>query len=183
LDGRALCEFSTSDLWDAITVVFQDHCRYPLSAAENIAFGEAGLPNAAARITTAARYAGAHKVIERLPNGYQTILSRLFEGGDDLSAGEWQKIALARALHKDAGIVLLDEPTSSLDTRTETQFLRRLREIADGRIILVISHRLPTVMTADLVYVMEDGRIVESGTHEDLMQLRGKYHALFSSQI
>jgi ATP-binding cassette subfamily B protein len=182
VDGVDLREFQTTALRREIAVVFQDWAAYHVSARENIWFGDPSPACDDQRIRKAGRDAGADDVVSRLSNGYDTILGRWFEAGEDLSMGEWQKIALARAFVRDAPIVVLDEPTSFLDPHAEHEVFERFRRLAAGRSTILISHRLSTVRMADRIYVLEDGRIVESGRHEDLLRCGGAYARLFETQ-
>jgi len=125
---------------------------------------------------------GAHDVITRLPRGYDTRLGKAFADGEELSIGEWQKVALARAFLRDSQIIVLDEPTSSMDAKSEYEVFQRFRQLAEGRTAILISHRLSTVRMADCIYVLEAGRIVESGPHEDLVHYGGTYARLFETQ-
>lgn len=182
VDGNDLRDLSPAQWRHEIAVVFQDYACYHLSAAENIWLGDVARPLDDARVARAAGAAGAHSVIARLPQGYATQLGRWFDGGAELSIGEWQKIALARAFLRDAQVVILDEPSSALDAAAEEELFTRFHELAAGRTAILISHRLSTVRMADVIYVMEDGRIVESGTHAELTERRGRYATLFETQ-
>jgi len=182
LDGLDLRQFLTSELRREISVIFQDYARYNLTARENIWFGDITSPLDSERITTAARHSGIDDVITTLPLGYDTTLGKWFEDGEELSIGEWQKVALARACLRDSGIIVLDEPTSSLDPKSEDEFLEKFRSLAEGKMAVIISHRLSTVTLADCIYFLKDGRIVESGTHRELMGLGGEYFQLFEVQ-
>jgi ATP-binding cassette subfamily B protein len=182
VDGLDLREFGSAALRREIGVIFQDYAHYHLSAAENIGFGNVEALSDTARIATAARRSGADDVVRRLRRGYDTILGKWFEDGEELSIGEWQKIALARAFMRDAQIIVLDEPTSALDAEAEYEVFRRFRSLAQGRTTILISHRMSTVRLADCIYVLDDGRIVESGTHEQLAGANGRYGRLFESQ-
>ena len=134
------------------------------------------------RIEAAARGAGADRVIEKLPLGYDTVLGQWFDDGDELSVGEWQKIALARALMRSGQILVLDEPTSAMDARSEYELFRKIRRVATGRSIILITHRLSTVQMADSIYVFQAGKILERGSHEELIHQRGPYARMFETQ-
>ena len=183
LDNTDIREFDLTEWWQNVGVMFQDYAKYAMTANENIWFGAAYLPMSRARVVEAARQSGADEAIERLEHGYETLLSKTFEDGDELSMGEWQKVALARCLYKKARIFLLDEPTNSMDTRSEARFFKNLRRLTAGRATILMSHRLPTVRVADYIYVLDDGRIVESGTHGELIRAGGKYAYLFESEM
>jgi ATP-binding cassette subfamily B protein len=162
--------------------MFQDYARYQLTARENIGFGDLGALADEVRIQGAARLAGADAVVETLPKRYETTLGRWFEGGVELSTGDWQRVALARAFLRDAEIVVLDEPTSALDAKVEYEVFGRLRQFARGRTAVFISHRMSTARLADCIYVLAHGRIVERGTHDELAALGGTYATLFRLQ-
>jgi ATP-binding cassette subfamily B protein len=182
LDGVDLRELDTAALRREIAVVFQDWAAYHVTARDNIWFGDPRAQCNEARIRQAARASGADEVIARLPKGYDTVLGRWFESGEELSMGEWQKIALARAFVRDTQIVVLDEPTSFLDVEAEHEVFTRFRQLADGRTTILISHRLSTVRMADRIYLLEDGRVSESGRHDELMRSGGAYARLFETQ-
>jgi ATP-binding cassette, subfamily B, bacterial len=182
IDGRDVRDFATSDLRAAIAVVFQDYARYQLTARENVWFGDTGISPTDQRIETAAERAGAHPILAALPKGYETFLGKWFEDGVELSIGEWQKVALARAFLREAPIIVLDEPTSALDAKAELDFYEKFRAVAKGKTAVLISHRFSTVRMADRIFVLEHGRIVESGSHDELMRARGLYADLFQSQ-
>ncbi len=179
VDSRS---YRTGGLRERVTVIFQDFVEYALSAADNVAIGRPDDPADLDRVRAAAGTAGIDHTLASLPNGYDTTLSSEFPGGRDLSGGQWQRIALARAIYRDAPLVILDEPTSAMDARAEHDLFASLRTILSGRSALVVSHRFSTVRTADRIYVMENGRVVEHGTHDELMALEGQYADLFRLQ-
>ncbi len=182
LDGTDLRSFETTALRREVSVIFQDYAHYYLTARENIWFGNIALPREHKRVDEAADYSGADEVIRRLPKGYETVLGKWFEEGEELSIGEWQMVALARAFLRDAQIIVLDEPTSAMDAKSEYEVFGRFRELLDGRSAVLISHRFSTVRMADRIYLLEDGRIIESGTHEQLVATGGTYFRLFEKQ-
>jgi ATP-binding cassette subfamily B protein len=182
VDGVDLCEWDPAALRKRITVMFQDYARYQLTARENIGFGDLDALADAPRIRAAARQAGADTVVEALPHGYETRLGKWFEEGVELSTGDWQRVALARAFLRDAAIVVLDEPTSSLDAKVEHEVFGRLRQLARDRTAIFISHRMSTARLADCIYVLANGRVVESGTHDQLDARGGAYSTLFRLQ-
>ena len=182
LDGIDLREFSTTALRRKISVIFQDFVRYHLTAGENIRLGNLALDPDDERIIAAARQSGAEEVIERLPRGYRTPLGKWFDDGDELSTGEWHKLALARACVGDSQILVLDEPTSALDVRAECALFKNSRQIIADRAAVIISHRFSTVRMADCIYVLRGGRIVEHGNHKELMRAQGFYARMFEMQ-
>ncbi len=181
LDGVDLRDYSVEDLHRQIGVIFQDFVRYEMTAAQNIAAGRVGAAEERA-IRHAARKSGADEVVDRLPSGYEQLLGRRFEGGVDLSGGEWQKMALARAYLREAQILILDEPTASLDARSEYEVFQRFAELTEDKMALLISHRFSTVRMADRIVVLENGRIAEEGNHEQLIELGGRYSGMFELQ-
>jgi ATP-binding cassette, subfamily B, bacterial len=182
LDGVDLRDYATRDLRRNISVVFQDYGRYQLTARENIWLGNIDLPADDRRLEPAVKKAGVDPVIAKLANGYDTLLGNWFEGGQELSAGEWQKIALARAFLHDGEIIVLDEPGSALDARAEHEIFERFHQLVKGKTAILISHRLSTVKMADRIYVLKQGRIVESGSHEELIKASGTYAWMFETQ-
>jgi ATP-binding cassette subfamily B protein len=182
LDGVDLREYQIEDLYREIGVIFQDFMRYEMTARENIAVGRIGEIDNLPLLKTAADKSMADEVIERLPRLYEQMLGQRFEGGVDLSGGEWQKVALARAYLRDAQVLILDEPTAALDARSEFEVFQRFAELAAGKSALFISHRFSTVRMADRIVVLEDGRIAEDGSHEKLLDLGGRYAEMFEMQ-
>jgi ATP-binding cassette subfamily B protein len=171
------------DAWrDRVAVIFQDFERFHLTARENIGLGRIAAMDDDDAIREAARHSGADTFLERLPDAYDTLLGPEFAGGTDLSVGQWQRIALARAFFRGAPVVILDEPTAALDPRAEKELFDRIRTLLAGRTVLLISHRFSSVRSADRIYVLDEGRVVESGDHDTLMALGGLYAELFTLQ-
>jgi ATP-binding cassette subfamily B protein len=182
LDGIDLREYDLAALHAEIGVIFQDFMRYEMIAKENIEVGRVEAPHTIEEIDFAAQKSLASDVIARLPHGYNQMLGRRFEGGVDLSGGEWQKLALARAYLRDAQLLILDEPTAALDARSELEVFERFAELTYGKMALLISHRFSTVRMADRIVVLEGGRLVEEGNHSQLIALGGRYAAMFEMQ-
>lgn len=182
LDGIDIRELDPLELRQRIGVIFQDFVRYHLPVHENIGFGQIDAATDMARIAAAAKKSGADAVVEGLPAGYETLLGRWFRGGHELSLGQWQKIALARAFMREAEILVLDEPTASLDAKTEYEIFRNFQDLTEGKMAILISHRFSTVRMADRIVVIQGGTIAELGTHEELMRREGTYAQLFSLQ-
>jgi ATP-binding cassette, subfamily B, bacterial len=182
LDGIDLREYDLNDLYREIGVIFQDFMRYEMTARENIAVGRIEYINDLPLLEQSAEKSMADEVVEKLPSHYEQMLGRRFEGGVDLSGGEWQKIALARAYLRDAQLLILDEPTSALDARSEYEVFQRFSELTAGKMAIFISHRFSTVRMADRIVVLENGRIAEEGDHESLTHLGGRYAEMFELQ-
>jgi ATP-binding cassette subfamily B protein len=182
LDGVDLREYDLASLHADIGVIFQDFMRYEMTARENIEVGRIEVPHTQEQIEYAAQKSLASGVIARLQGRYDQMLGRRFETGVDLSGGEWQKLALARAYLRDAQLLILDEPTAALDARSEFEVFERFAELTQGKMALLISHRFSTVRMADRIVVLEGGRLVEEGAHLQLMALGGRYAAMFEMQ-
>ena len=182
IDGVDLREMSKENLRRNVSVLFQHPVHFQATAHENVALGDIGASRER-EIEAASRGAGAHEFIEALPKQYDTVLGRLFPEGTDLSGGQWQRVALARAYFRQSPILLLDEPTSFMDSWAEHAWLRRFRALAEGRTVVIITHRFTTAMQADVIHVMEEGEVVESGTHAELVRLGGRYATSWGDQV
>ncbi len=184
IDGVDVREYRTQDLRDQITTLFQRPMRYQATVAQNIIMGNVHREHERDGLEEAARKALIHDTIQDLPKGYDTQLGHWFEGGTDLSGGQWQRIALARAYYRDAPIVILDEPTSAMDSWAENKWLQSFGRLVDeGRTAFIITHRFTTAMHADIIHVMDDGEVIESGTHEELLEQEGHYAESWRNQV
>lgn len=181
-DGVDIATCDQAAVSSRVAVIFQDFVQYFLTAQENIGFGRHERSADLDAVIAAARQSGADSFLAALPDGYQTILGRQFEGGSELSIGQWQRVALARAFFRGASFVILDEPTAALDPRAEHDLFQRIRSMAHGRTILLISHRFSSVRAADRIFVLQAGKIVETGNHDSLMATGGQYATLFNLQ-
>lgn len=182
IDGTDIREYRLKELRDNIGIIFQDYIRFHMRASENIAIGNISSLEEIPAIEDAARKSLADTVIEELPERYEQLLGKRFEGGVDLSGGQWQKIALARAYMRDAQLLILDEPTSALDARAEHEVFQRFSDLIEGKTAVLISHRFSTVRMADRILFLENGRLLELGSHEELLAIGGKYAELFNLQ-
>jgi ATP-binding cassette, subfamily B, bacterial len=182
IDGHDVREYDPDELRGEFGVLFQDYVPYQFTARENIGIGRVQQLDNVPAIAAAANKSGASALIEGLPEGYETVLGKWFDGGVNLSGGEWQKVALGRAFMREAQILILDEPSAALDAKAEYELFSRLRELAHGRTAIFISHRFSTVRRADRILVFEEGQLKEQGTHEELLALGGRYAELFNLQ-
>jgi ATP-binding cassette subfamily B protein len=182
IGGRNIKEYDLKDLREQIGVIFQDYVRYHMTAHDNIGIGRVSQIEERKAIYEAARKSGADSMIEELPDGYEAMLGRWFKKGTELSGGQWQKVALARAFMRNAPILILDEPTSALDAQAEYDVFTSFRHLTEGKTAVFISHRFSTVRLADRIFVIEHGKIRESGSHAELIDLNGRYAELFNLQ-
>jgi ATP-binding cassette subfamily B protein len=182
LDGRDLREYDLDSLWQQIGVIFQDFMRYEMTASANIAVGRIEERHNPFRIRAAANKSLAEQAIRKLPKGFDQVLGSRFEGAVDLSGGEWQKIAIARAYLRDAQLLILDEPTAALDARSEHEVFQRFSELTEGKMSLLISHRFSTVKMSNRILVLKGGEIAEQGPHDQLLKDGGHYAELFELQ-
>ena len=184
IDGADVREYRVQDLREQITMLFQQPMRYQATVAQNIVMGDVHRERSRDSLQDAARKAMIHETIQDLPKGYDTQLGHWFEGGTDLSGGQWQRIALARAYYRDAPLVILDEPTSAMDSWAENKWLQSFGRLVDeGRTAFIITHRFTTAMHADVIHVMDDGKVIESGTHEELLEQEGHYAESWRAQV
>jgi ATP-binding cassette, subfamily B, bacterial len=182
VDEVDLQDIAIADLRQQVSVIFQDYAKYHFSAGENIRLGNIQYPADSIRIEQAARRSGAHDVIADLPNGYDTILGKFFDNGEELSVGQWQKVALARAFLRESQLIVLDEPTSAMDPKAEYEVFQKFRDLTRDQMAVIVTHRLSTVKMADRIYVLDKGRIIEQGSHTELLHLNGTYARLFEVQ-
>jgi len=182
MDGIDIRKMRVNDVRRSITVLFQEPVRYNDTVAENIAMGCLAQQPVSSAIHAAAKAACAEEMILNLPQAYDTRLGRAFEAGCDLSVGEWQRIALSRAVLRKSPVLILDEPTSAMDSWAEAEWLTQFRRVAQGQTTMVITHRFTTAMYADVIHVISEGRVIESGTHEELLRHAGKYAESWLSQ-
>jgi ATP-binding cassette subfamily B protein len=182
LDGVNLNEVDLTEWRKRIGVIFQDFIHYQFTASDNIGIGQIEALEDRPRIIAAAHKGGAHDVLSKLPRGYDTILGKWFKDGQELSIGQWQKVALSRAFMRDAEVLIMDEPTASLDAEQEYLIFQRFRQLTEGRLAILISHRFSSVRMMDRIIVLQDGSIVEMGDHDQLVAQQGMYAQLFNTQ-
>jgi ATP-binding cassette subfamily B protein len=182
LDGRDLRDYDLNALRGNMGVIFQDFVRYNLSAGDNIAVGRIAARNDRERIARAAKRSQADEVIAKLPAGYDQMIGKRFKNGVELSGGEWQKIAIARAYMREAEVLILDEPTAALDARSEFEVFKRFKELSKSKTAILISHRFSSVRMADRILVLADGKVEAAGTHAELISQPGRYSELFELQ-
>lgn len=182
IDGVDLLDYQLADLRANIGIIFQDYIRYEMTVSDNIAVGDIAHIHDNEAIANAANMSMAHEVISQLPNKFDQVLGKRFKDGTELSGGQWQKIALARAYMRDAQLIVLDEPTSALDARAEHEVFKRFTNLIEGKMAVLISHRFSTVRMADRILFLEKGRMIEYGTHNELLAYEGKYAELFQLQ-
>jgi ATP-binding cassette subfamily B protein len=182
IDGIDLLDYQLADLRANIGIIFQDYIRYEMTVSDNIAVGDINRFEDEEAIESAANMSMAYEVVSQLPNKFQQVLGKRFKDGTELSGGQWQKVALARAYMRDAQLIVLDEPTSALDARAEHEVFKRFTSLIEGKMAVLISHRFSTVRMADRILFLEKGRMIEYGTHEELLSLDGKYTELFQLQ-
>jgi len=183
IGGRDIRDLDLVELRRLVTVLFQDPVRYSETVRRNVELGDGNAQHSDDEIHAGIDAAGAQSLVDRLPDGIDTLLGSWFSGGTELSGGEWQRISLARAVLRDARILLLDEPTSAMDSWAETDWVNRFRDLAQGRTAVIISHRLTTAMKADIIHVMDQGRIIESGSHHELLRADGRYAEAWQAQM
>ena len=181
-DGVDISSIDQAEFSRRVAIIFQDFLRYHLSASDNIGLGRHESAGDRPAIERAAEQAGADGLIGKLARGYDTLLGPEFLGGVDLSVGQWQRMALARAFFRNAPLVILDEPTAALDARAEHDLFERIRSLLQGRTVLLISHRFSSVVNADRIYVLHEGRLVEEGTHQELLAAGDRYAEMFHLQ-
>jgi ATP-binding cassette subfamily B protein len=182
LDGKNIKDLDTQAWYKKIGVLFQDFGRYEHSVKENIYFGDVTKPVDGESIHVAATLSGAKEFIQKFDAGYDQMLGKTFEKGEEISTGQWQKIALARAFFRNAPILVLDEPTASIDAKAESEIFERVEKLSKDKTVIIISHRFSTVRNADRIFVIDNGKIIETGNHEKLMKLDGQYAKLFTLQ-
>lgn len=182
INGVNIKDLDLNEYYQLLGVLFQDFTKYEYPVKENIYFGKVSEKENLKAITEAATLSGADPMIKKLDKKYEQMLGRTFEGGVELSVGQWQKMALARAFFRKAQVLILDEPTSSIDAKTESEIFNKVEKLSKDKTVIIISHRFSTVRNADKIYVIDNGKITEAGSHEGLMKLEGQYATLFNLQ-
>ncbi|MGB7991768.1 MAG: ATP-binding cassette domain-containing protein, partial [Candidatus Methylophosphatis roskildensis] len=182
IDGVDVRDLRSEDYRKQISVIYQDYGQYHLSARDNILLGSPDLARNDPAIIAAAKWANIHDDLMALPQGYDSVMSRSLADGEEFSGGQWQKLALARAFVRGSQLIILDEPTSALDAAAESAFFQQFRKMAHGRAALIISHRFSTVRLATRIYVLAQGRVIEEGTHDELIVVGGVYASLYRQQ-
>lgn len=182
INGKNIKDINIASWYDRFGVLFQDFNKYEHSVKENIHFGNVNQRMVVKNVIEAATSSGAHAMISKFDKGYDQMLGKMFEGGVELSGGQWQKIALSRAFYRNAPVLVLDEPTASIDAKAESEIFSRVEKLSKNKTVIIISHRFSTVRNADKIYVLDKGKIIEGGTHEQLMKLGGQYFTMFSLQ-
>lgn len=182
INGKNIKDIDIASWYDRFGVLFQDFNKYEHKVSENIHFGQVNQKMIIKNVIEAAKSSGAHLMISKFDKGYDQMLGKMFEGGVELSGGQWQKIALSRAFYRNAPVLVLDEPTASIDAKAESEIFNRVEKLSKNKTVIIISHRFSTVRNADKIYVLDKGKIVENGTHEQLMKLGGQYFTMFSLQ-
>ena len=183
IDGKDIRSYDISDVYSTFGIIFQDYGKYAFTVSENIRFGAVSKPAEESAVISAAKQSGAASYIDKLPGGYETPLMREFEqNGTELSGGQWQKLAIARAIYGDNDIIILDEPTASLDAIAEQEVFAEFDKLRKNKTTIFVSHRLSSATTASKIIVLDGGRLAEEGTHKELMALHGEYYRLFSTQ-
>jgi ATP-binding cassette, subfamily B, bacterial len=182
INGTNIQDLDLKSWYEYIGILMQDFNKYEDIVKDNIYYGNVGQPLAEGAIINAAAQAGAHSMVEKFEMGYEQMLGRMFEGGLELSGGQWQKVALARAFFRNAPVLVLDEPTASIDAKAESEIFNKVEKLSKDKTVIIISHRFSTVRNADKIYVVDNGKIVENGTHQELMKLNGQYATLFNLQ-
>ncbi len=184
IGGRDLRDLSIAEVRQLVTVLFQEPVHFSETVKRNITLGQANREATPAALDTAVATAGANRIVDRLPDGLDTVLGTWFSGGAELSVGEWRRIALARALLRSSPVLLLDEPTSSMDSWAESEWAKNLGQLTNNRrTVILITHRLTTAMHADRIHILEGGRVVESGSHHELLEANGAYRTAWAAQF
>ena len=183
IGGVDLLDLEVADVRRLVTVLFQEPVHFSETVRDNIALADTGGEAEEADLTRALEGAGAQAIVDRLPRGVETLLGTWFAGGAELSVGEWQRVALARAIHRNAPVLLLDEPTAAMDSWAEAKWVGHLKRMTENRTVILITHRLTTAMNADRIHIIDRGRIIESGSHRELIAAEGRYSEAWKAQV